>query len=90
LSGDHVLGRLDDYVTRSGCVITPIVCWGGRGHVTRPDPAEVSSVHFVSLTDLLTAPRFCVDPHIRPAGHLASPAWLSHPRPDGCSAASVR
>lgn len=58
LSRDHVLGRLDDYATRSGYVITPIVCWSGREHVTRPNPGEVSSVHFVPFTDLLTAPRF--------------------------------
>ncbi|MEZ0366053.1 CoA pyrophosphatase [Mycobacterium sp. pUA109] len=58
LSRDHVLGRLDDYRTRSGYVITPIVCWAGREHVIRPNPDEVSSVHFVPFTDLLTTPRF--------------------------------
>ena len=30
LSHDSVLGRLDDFVTRSGYVITPIVVWAGQ------------------------------------------------------------
>ena len=29
IGADAVLGRLDDYPTRSGFVITPIVVWGG-------------------------------------------------------------
>ena len=29
LSTDAILGRLDDFVTRSGFVITPVVVWGG-------------------------------------------------------------
>ncbi len=35
----HVLGRLDDYATRSGFVITPIVVWGGLATDLVPDPA---------------------------------------------------
>jgi len=30
LGPDAVLGVLDDYPTRSGYVITPVVCWAGR------------------------------------------------------------
>jgi 8-oxo-dGTP pyrophosphatase MutT (NUDIX family) len=47
-----VLGLLDDYGTRSGFIITPVVVWA-RGPVTLiPDPAEVASVHRVPLDDL--------------------------------------
>jgi len=49
---ESVLGALDDYPTRSGFVITPIVVWGGAGCVLEPDPREVASVHRVPLEHL--------------------------------------
>ena len=30
LTKDNLIGRLDDYTTRSGYVITPVVVWGGK------------------------------------------------------------
>lgn len=50
---EHVLGRLDDFVTRSGFVITPVVVWGGRRLDLQPNPAEVASVHRIPLTEFL-------------------------------------
>ena len=47
-----VLGLLDDYPTRSGFVITPIVVWGGPGATLRGDPQEVAEVHRIPLADL--------------------------------------
>ena len=47
-----VLGLLDDYGTRSGFIITPVVVWGGPGASLTPNPAEVASVHRVPLADL--------------------------------------
>ncbi len=45
----NVLGRLDDYPTRSGYVITPVVVWGaGAGELT-PNPAEVAKAYVVPL-----------------------------------------
>src|SRR6185436_20711729 len=41
LPPEHVLGCLDDYSTRSGFVMTPVVVWGIPGVVLRPDPREV-------------------------------------------------
>ncbi|HEY7520652.1 MAG TPA: CoA pyrophosphatase [Methylomirabilota bacterium] len=52
LDADAVLGLLDDYPTRSGFVITPVVVWGGAAATLRPNPAEVASVHHVPLRDL--------------------------------------
>jgi 8-oxo-dGTP pyrophosphatase MutT (NUDIX family) len=49
---DAILGLLDDYPTRSGFVITPIVVWGGAGVTLQPNPDEVASVHRVPLTEL--------------------------------------
>ncbi|MEP6300349.1 MAG: CoA pyrophosphatase, partial [Ilumatobacter sp.] len=37
---DRVLGVLDDYVTRSGYVMTPVVVWGGPGVELDPNPDE--------------------------------------------------
>lgn len=48
-----VLGRLDDFATRSGYVITPVVVWAGAGPVLSPDPAEVQSVHRIPLDEFL-------------------------------------
>lgn len=53
-----VLGLLDDYATRSGYVITPVVVWAGRSDGVVPDPAEVASVHVVPLVDLDVDPEF--------------------------------
>ncbi|HEX3177400.1 MAG TPA: CoA pyrophosphatase [Methylomirabilota bacterium] len=52
LPPDAVLGLLDDYATRSGFVITPVVVWGGAPAALTPNPAEVASVHAVPLRDL--------------------------------------
>ncbi len=49
----RVLGRLDDYATRSGYVITPIVVWGGSQVTLTPNPAEVENIHRIPLDELL-------------------------------------
>jgi 8-oxo-dGTP pyrophosphatase MutT (NUDIX family) len=41
LGADAVLGVLDDYATRSGYVITPVVVWGGTDVEIVPHPGEV-------------------------------------------------
>ena len=48
-----VLGRLDDYATRSGFVISPFVVWGGKAENMKPNPEEVESIHRVPLRELL-------------------------------------
>lgn len=47
-----VLGLLDDYPTRSGFVITPVVVWAGAAARLRPDPREVAAAYRVPLDDL--------------------------------------
>ena len=44
-----VLGLLDDYPTRSGYLITPVVVWASAGAVISPNPQEVASVHRIGL-----------------------------------------
>jgi 8-oxo-dGTP pyrophosphatase MutT (NUDIX family) len=52
LSADRVLGCLDDYPTRSGFAITPVVVWAGGGIRFHPDPSEVAAVYRVPLDEL--------------------------------------
>ena len=53
-----VLGVLDDYVTRSGYLITPVVVWGGQVSAAMRAPAsEVAQIHVIPLADLDVAPR---------------------------------
>jgi 8-oxo-dGTP pyrophosphatase MutT (NUDIX family) len=55
LDESHVLGMLDDFVTRSGFVMTPVVVWGGAGVCTRANPDEVASVHRIPCEEFLRA-----------------------------------
>ena len=52
LDASSVLGLLDDYGTRSGFIITPVVAWGGEHVQLSPNPAEVAHVYRVPLTEL--------------------------------------
>jgi len=47
-----VLGLLDDYGTRSGFIITPVVAWAGDPIELAPNPAEVAHVYRVPLAEL--------------------------------------
>jgi 8-oxo-dGTP pyrophosphatase MutT (NUDIX family) len=49
LQAGDVLGLLDDYPTRSGYLITPVVVWAGDRASLSPNPAEVASVHHIAL-----------------------------------------
>ncbi len=52
LKPQDVLGRLDDYPTRSGFCITPVVMWAGEGAALRPAPDEVAEVFHIPLREL--------------------------------------
>ena len=52
LEASAVLGVLDDYPTRSGFVITPVVVWGEGAGTLTPNPDEVKHVYHVPLDDL--------------------------------------
>jgi len=55
-----VLGLLDDYPTRSGFVMTPVVIWGGGRLELDPEPGEVYATYRVGLSELKRddSPRF--------------------------------
>jgi 8-oxo-dGTP pyrophosphatase MutT (NUDIX family) len=52
LTPGDILGTLDDYATRSGYLITPVVVWGGRHPPLRLNPAEVASTRRIRLLDI--------------------------------------
>ena len=47
-----VLGLLDDYPTRSGYRITPVVVWAGGAVKVTPQPTQAERVHVVTLERL--------------------------------------
>jgi 8-oxo-dGTP pyrophosphatase MutT (NUDIX family) len=55
LSTDAVLGMLDDYPTRSGYLITPVVIWAEQTGVLLPSPEEIASVHRIPLAEIARA-----------------------------------
>jgi len=76
-----VLGLLDDYPTRSGYVITPVVLWGGEEPAITPHEAEVLSVHRIAFTELCRpdSPRFVSIPESdRPVVQLPIGGDLIH------------
>jgi 8-oxo-dGTP pyrophosphatase MutT (NUDIX family) len=59
LGEDSVIGWLDDYPTRSGYVITPVVLWGGGDPELHPAPDEVLAAYRIGLDALeRSEPRF--------------------------------
>ena len=58
LGEGDVLGLLDDYPTRSGYLITPVVLWARTGAALSPNPDEVASVHRIALDSIEDADAF--------------------------------
>ena len=52
LTRDDVVGVLDDYPTRSGYLITPVVMWAHDSVQLMPNPDEVASVHRIALSQI--------------------------------------
>ena len=52
LPREDALGLLDDYPTRSGYCITPVVVWAGAQARLEPDPREVAAAYCVPLAEL--------------------------------------
>ena len=52
LGAENILGTLDDYPTRSGFRISPVVMWGGTDPVLAPCPNEVAHLFHIPLHEL--------------------------------------
>ena len=50
-SPDDILGSLDDYPTRSGYLIAPVVVWMA-GATVKPNPAEVAAAYRIGCAEL--------------------------------------
>jgi len=84
LDAGAVIGRLDDFETRSGYVITPVVLWAGRGVQPVPNPAEVASAHRIPVDEFLREDAPLLDPPHEGATHpvLRMPvgrSWIAAP-----------
>ncbi len=55
LDESAVLGCLDDFVTRSGFAMTPVVIWGGAALQAHPSGDEVASIHRIPITEFMRA-----------------------------------
>ncbi len=76
-----VLGCLDDYPTRSGFVVTPVVAWARPSGALRANPTEVAAIYRVPLADLDApdVPRFVTVPEReRPVVQLPLLGTLIH------------
>ena len=64
LPASSILGLLDDYPTRSGYVITPVVVWGGGVVELNPSADEVAHAYRIGLAELQRedSPRFVTIP----------------------------
>ena len=52
LGPENLLGLLDDYPTRSGYVITPVVVWLDDIAEMAAQPSEVDEIHIIELAEL--------------------------------------
>jgi 8-oxo-dGTP pyrophosphatase MutT (NUDIX family) len=63
---ESLLGSLDDFETRSGFRITPLVVWGPQRAILAPNPKEVQAAYLIPLRAL----------------HAASPRIVEGPDPE--------
>ncbi|MGB3304179.1 NUDIX hydrolase [Gordonia sp. (in: high G+C Gram-positive bacteria)] len=62
LTQDAVIGVLDDYETRSGYLMTPVVCWVDEDPAIAPSPDEIGELFFVTFDELRRPPLFSTIP----------------------------
>lgn len=83
LSTDRVLGYLDDFVTRSGFHIVPVVIWGGEVEQLQKNSQEVASLHRIPCSELFRSDA----PVLEQSNHDANPilympvgdTWIATP-----------
>ncbi len=52
LDQSNILGKLDDYPTRSGFCVSPLVMWSESEEDLKPDPNEVKRVYHIPFEEL--------------------------------------
>lgn len=83
LDASAVLGTLDDFVTRSGFVITPVVVWAGAAATLTPNPGEVASVHRIRIAEFMRTDAPLLEPSDAPGREIlrmpVGRAWIAAP-----------
>ncbi len=83
VAASAVLGTLDDFVTRSGFVITPVVVWAGTVATLTPNPAEVASVHRIPIAEFMRADAPLLEPSDAPGRQIlrmpVGRSWIAAP-----------
>ena len=83
LDPSAVLGRLDDFITRSGYVITPVVVWGGEARDLVASPDEVGSIHRIAVREFMRTDAPWLDPiddSIHPVLRMpVGDSWIAAP-----------
>ena len=81
LAPGAIIGRLDDYPTRSGYLITPFVVWAPPATIVSPNAAEVRRVFRIPLAELRRndSPEiFSIEESDRPVIRLRLPTLNGH------------
>lgn len=81
LDSSAIVGRLDDYPTRSGYLIAPIVVWAPPSTVVTRNSAEVEKVFRIPLAELRhheTLEIFAIEESRRPVIRLSLPSLGGH------------
>ncbi|HEX4179227.1 MAG TPA: CoA pyrophosphatase [Caulobacteraceae bacterium] len=82
LRPDQILGLLDDFVTLSGHVVTPVVFWSDAPLTIIPDPVEVHEAWRLPLSELdhPDSPKAEANPNGAPILKMfASGRWINPP-----------
>ena len=78
-----LLGRLDDFVTRSGYVISPVVAWAGTAPELHANDAEVAGIHRIRLEEFMRADSPMLEPTEDPARPIlrmpVGRSWIAAP-----------
>lgn len=83
LPGSAVLGTLDDFATRSGFVITPVVVWAGAVQTLVPNPGEVAGIHRIPVEEFMRTDAPLLEPSEEPGRQIlrmpVGRSWIAAP-----------
>jgi 8-oxo-dGTP pyrophosphatase MutT (NUDIX family) len=82
LPPESVLGRLDDFSTRSGFAITPVVLWADDARAMVANADEVASIHRIALKEFMRpdVPMLEQGAHAHPVLRMpVGDSWIAAP-----------
>ena len=62
LDETDLIGKLDDFTTRSGYIMHPFIFWGGSNVQLHANPDEVSAIHRIPIAEFLRADSPILEP----------------------------